>query len=232
MKHSGRARKAAFKIILFTLVAVIVVWGLSALTSAAAAVIAAIAVVLLPFLFIVWLLFSIFTLYFFRDPNPRVPSDKGVVLSPAHGKVDVLDRINEPRFMGGECQRISMFLSVIDIHVQNAPVSGQVSFFQYTEGEFMNAMRSECGLHNENALLGFQANDPAGKKVGVRVIAGVLARRIVPYVKEGDVVERGERIGLVQFGSRADIYLPLDAKIKIKLGDHLTGGETIIATFE
>jgi phosphatidylserine decarboxylase len=232
MKHSGRARKAAFKIILFTLITVIVVWGLSALTSAVTVIIATIAVALLPFMFIVWVIFSIFTLYFFRDPEPRVPPDKDIVVSPAHGKVDVIDRTNEPKFMGGECQRISMFLSVIDIHVQNAPVSGRVSFFQYTEGEFMNAMRSECGLHNENALLGFEANDPPGKKVAVRVIAGVLARRIVPYVKEGDVVERGERIGLVQFGSRADIYLPLDAKIKIKLGDHLTGGETIIAAFE
>ena len=96
----------------------------------------------------------------------------------------------------------------------------------------MNAMKSECALHNENALLGFEATEPPGVKMAIRVIAGVLARRIVPYVKAGDVVQKGERIGLVQFGSRADIYLPLNAKIKIKLGDHVVGGETIIASFE
>jgi phosphatidylserine decarboxylase len=228
MKHSGRARKAAFKIILFTLIAVIVVWVLSA----AAAVIATIAVAVLPSLFVLWVIFSLFTLYFFRDPNPRVPPDKGVVLSPAHGKVDVIDTTTEPKFMGGECQRISIFLSLIDIHVQNAPVTGKIAFFQYTEGEFMNAVRAECGLHNENVLLGFEASEPASLKLAIRVIAGVLARRIVPYVKEGDVVERGERIGLVQFGSRADVYLPLNAKIKIKLGDHVTGGQTVIASVE
>src|SRR5262249_24747765 len=134
--------------------------------------------------------------------------------------------------MGGECQRISVFLSVVDIHVQNAPVSGQVSFFQYTEGEFMNAMKSECAQHNENALLAFEATEPTGIRMAIRVIAGVLARRIVPYVKAGDVVEKGDRIGLVQFGWRADIYLPLDVNIRIKLGDHVVGGETIIATIE
>jgi phosphatidylserine decarboxylase len=232
MKHSGRARKAAFKIILFTLVAVIVLWGLSALAAASAAVITTIAFVIFPFLFVVWLFFAIFTLYFFRDPTPRVPADKNAILSPAHGKVDVMDTITERKFMGGECQRISVFLSVIDIHVQNSPVSGRVGFFEYTEGEFMNAMKSECALHNENALLGFEATEPPGLKMAIRVIAGVLARRIVPYVKAGDVVQKGERIGLVQFGSRADIFLPLNAKIKIKLGDHVVGGETIIATFE
>jgi phosphatidylserine decarboxylase len=146
--------------------------------------------------------------------------------------VDVIDRITEPEVMGGECQRVSIFLSVLDIHVQNAPVSGKVSFFKYTEGEFMNAIRSECALCNENVLLGFAATEPAGIKLGLRLIAGVIARRIVPYIEPGDEVIKGERISLVQFGSRADIYLPLDAKIKVNLGDHVTGGETILAAFE
>jgi phosphatidylserine decarboxylase len=116
--------------------------------------------------------------------------------------------------------------------VQNAPISGKVGFYKYTEGEFMNAIRSECALCNENVLLGFEATEPAGIKLGLRLIAGVIARRIVPYIKPGDEVVKGERISLVQFGSRADIYLPLNATIKVKLGDHVTGGETILAAFE
>jgi phosphatidylserine decarboxylase len=146
--------------------------------------------------------------------------------------VDVIDRITEPEVMRGECQRVSIFLSVLDVHVQNAPVSGKVSFFKYTEGEFMNAIRTECAQCNENALLGFECTEPAGVKLGLRLIAGVIARRIVPFIQPGDEVVKGERISLVQFGSRADIYLPLDVTIKVKLGEHVTGGETILAALE
>jgi phosphatidylserine decarboxylase len=232
MKYSGKARKAAFKLILFSLIAVLVIWAIGAFTAAIMAVLATIAVVITPFLFILWILFAIFTLYFFRDPNPRVPPGSNLVLSPAHGKVDVIDTTTEREVMGGECQRVSIFLSVINVHVQNAPVTGKISFFKYTMGEFMNAIKSECALHNENVLLGFAATEPAGKKLGVRLIAGVIARRIVPFVKEGDEVIRGERISLIQFGSRADVYLPRDARIRVKLGDMVVGGETILAVFE
>jgi len=232
MKHSGRARKAAFKIIVITLIAVVVVWALIAFGTVMIAVLGAGAVAITPFVLALWGLFAFFTLYFFRDPDAKVPPGSNLILAPAHGKVDVIDRTTEPEFMGGECQRVSIFLSVIDVHVQNAPVSGKLTFFKYTEGEFMNAIRSECALRNENALLGFDATEPRGMKLGLRLIAGVLARRIVPYIKPGDEVVRGERISLVQFGSRADIYLPLDVKIKVKLGDHVTGGETILAALE
>src|SRR2546428_9047776 len=112
MKHSGRARKAAFKLILISLVAVLAVWGLGTLTVGAAAVIFAIALAIAPFLAIVWLIFAVFTLYFFRDPEAHPPVGANLVVSPAHGKIDVIDTTNEPQFMGGECQRISMFLSV------------------------------------------------------------------------------------------------------------------------
>ena len=87
-------------------------------------------------------------------------------------------------------------------------------------------------MHNENLLLGFEASEPRGQKVGVRIIAGVLARRIVPWAQQGDDVTRGERLSLVQFGSRADVYLPSNAKIKVRLGDHVVGGETVVAAFE
>ena len=134
--------------------------------------------------------------------------------------------------MGGECQRISMFLSVIDVHVQNAPVGGRVGIVKHTPGQYLNAMKAESAQFNENVLMGFDSDDPAGGKIGVRVIAGVLARRIIPWVKTGDTVARGERISLVQYGSRADVYLPKRAKIKVKLGDKVVGGETVLAAFE
>jgi phosphatidylserine decarboxylase len=229
MKHSGRARKASFKLILITLIAGALLWGLLWLGSVIAMFLLTIAV---PVLVGLWVLFSIFTLYFFRDPDPTVPAGPNQILAPGHGKVDVVDKTSEAEFIGGECHRISIFLSVIDIHVQNAPVTGKVTFFKYTMGEFMNAVRSECALHNENVLIGFEASEPRGLKMAVRLIAGVIARRIVPFVKLGDEVAKGERISLIQFGSRADIYLPLNAQIKVKAGDRAVGGETVLATYE
>lgn len=229
MKYSGRARKAAFKIILFSLIAL----ALFTATAVIGTILAAIAMpVLVTVLTILWIVFAVFTLYFFRDPNPHVPAGTNLVVAPGHGKVDVIDRTNEPLFMGGECQRVSIFLSVFDVHVQNAPVSGKIAFLRYTMGQFMNALKTECALHNENVLLGFDASEPAGQKIGVRLIAGVIARRIVPFVQQGEEVKKGDRISLIQFGSRADVYLPVTAKIKVKLGDHVVGGETILAAFE
>jgi phosphatidylserine decarboxylase len=227
MKHSGRARKAGFKLILFSLITVLVILAIGVFATFIGTVIVAI----IPVLIAVWVLFAIFTLYFFRDPNARVPAGAGLVLSPAHGTIDVIDTTTEAQFMGGECQRISMFLSVINVHVQNAPVGGKISYLKYTTGQFMNAMKVECALHNENVLMGFEAADPPGEKIGVRLIAGVLARRIVPFVEAGEEVARGDRISLIQFGSRADVYLPRSAVIKVKLGDKVVGGETILATF-
>jgi len=185
-----------------------------------------------PVLIATWILFGVFTLYFFRDPTPTVPAGANLVISPAHGKVDVIDTTTETQFMGGECQRISVFLSVFDVHVQNAPVSGKIAFYKYTTGQFLNALKTESAQYNENVLLGFAASEPAGLRMAVRLIAGVIARRIVPFVQEGEEVARGERISLIQFGSRADIYLPANAKIRVKLGDKVVGGETVLAVVE
>jgi phosphatidylserine decarboxylase len=229
MKHSGKARKAAFKLIFLSLIAAVVLWGLIAL----AAVISVVSAVALPLILaVVWLVFTVFTLYFFRDPEARVPAGAGLVLSPGHGKIDAIGTCVEPLFMGGECQRISMFLSVVDIHVQNAPVSGKIAFLKHTIGQFLNALKTESATHNENVLIGFESSEPAGKKIAVRLIAGVLARRIVPFVQAGDEVKIGERISLIQFGSRADVYLPAEFKIKVKLGDHVVGGNSILAALE
>jgi phosphatidylserine decarboxylase len=179
-----------------------------------------------------WVLFVVFTFYFFRDPDPLVPTAANLVVSPGHGKVDAIDTVNEPEFMGGECQRISIFLSVISVHVQCAPVAGRVACFKHTPGQYLSALKAESAQFNENVLIGFDAAEPPGEKIGVRLIAGVIARRIVPWIKENDIVQRGERISLIQFGSRVDVYLPQRAKIKVKLGDKVAGGETMIASFD
>ena len=227
MKHAGKATKAALKMVMITLVLVMLV----PVVGAVAAVIGGTMVAVSVFFLLAWLAFALFTLYFFRDPNPRVPAGTGLVVSPAHGKVDVVDTTTEAKFMNGECRRVSIFLSVLDVHVQNAPVSGKVAFFKYTEGQFLNAMKTECATCNENVLIGIEAADPPATKIGVRLIAGVLARRIVPWVETGDDLARGDRISLIQFGSRCDVYLPMSANVKVKLGDRVVGGETILAVF-
>ena len=171
-------------------------------------------------------------LLFFPRPRPHGANCKTLVIAPGHGKVDAVDTTTEPEFMGGECRRVSIFLSVIDIHVQNAPVTARVAYFKHTPGQYLNALNADSAKFNENVLLGFEAVEPAGEKIGVRLIAGLIARRIVPWVQQNDAVQRGERISLIQFGSRVDVYLSRRAKIKVKLGDKVIGGETVLAQFE
>jgi phosphatidylserine decarboxylase len=225
MKHSGKARRAAFRIILATFIIVAVLVALGAI----AAFFGTAVVVIAPFLIGIWVVFALFTLYFFRDPTARVPKEERAILSPAHGKVDVVDITNEAQFMGGQCQRISMFLSVVNVHVQNAPLAGKVVFYKSTSGQFLNALKTECIEANENLLLGFEPSITGLPRVAVRLIAGAIARRIVPFVQQGDVVAAGERIGLIQFGSRVDLYLPTGTEIKVKIGDKVVGGETVVA---
>jgi phosphatidylserine decarboxylase len=183
-------------------------------------------------LMVLWALFVVFTFYFFRDPEANTPAGKNLVVAPGHGKVDVIDTTTEAEFMGGECQRVSIFLSVFDVHVQNAPVTGRIAYFKHKPGQYLNAMRTDCAEFNENVLMGIEAVEPRGEKVGVRLIAGLIARRIVPWVVENEAVTRGQRISLIQFGSRADVYLPRHAKIMVRLGDRVAGGETVLAVFE
>jgi phosphatidylserine decarboxylase len=232
MKHAGEARRAALRLIFLTLAAVCAV-GLLGLAlgwaSALVQFLGGLVVVLAFVLGALWFLFALFTLYFFRDPNAKTPDGPGLVVCPGHGKVDIVDQLAASQFPGGPCHRISMFLSVIDIHVQNAPISGRVVSVTRTAGKFISAMEADSALYNENVLIGLDSAETAGEKIGVRLIAGVLARRIVPFVKAGDEVKRGQRISLIQFGSRCDLYLPLEYQIKVKVGDKVVGGETIMA---
>ncbi|MCU0783589.1 MAG: phosphatidylserine decarboxylase [Verrucomicrobia bacterium] len=228
MKHAGKAQQAALRLILFTIGAVVVLLGAGFLAKVFGSFVGGLASALVA----LWVLFTVFTLYFFRDPEPQTPADRAAIVSPAHGTVDVVDETSEAEFMGGRCKRISIFLNVFNVHVQRAPVSGKIVFQKHTDGQFVSATRSDCGEFNENVLLGFVPTDFPNQKMGIRLIAGLIARRIIVWAAAGETVPRGERISLIQFGSRADVYLPLDTKIHCKLGDKVTGGETVIAAFE
>lgn len=225
MRHTGKAAQAARKMILWTFAALVLTIAGGVLAILLGLLIKAVAV----FLLCVWIFFAAFTLYFFRDPTPIVPAAADAIVSPAHGTVDLIDETMEPEVMGGPCRRVSIFLSVIDVHVQNAPVAGTITLVKHTPGQFLNALNTESAIHNENVLVGFDSRERAGEKIGVRLIAGLIARRIIPWIAINDALERGERISLIQFGSRCDLYLPMSARIQVKLGDHVKGGETIIA---
>jgi phosphatidylserine decarboxylase len=228
VKHSGKALFTALKMAGWSGAAVLALLAAAFLGKIIGSVVLEFSGVL----FGGWVLFALFTFYFFRDPDPMVPSGANLVIAPGHGKVDAIDSTTEPDFMGGECQRISIFLSVIDIHVQNAPVTARVAYFKHTPGQYLNALNADSAKFNENVLLGLESVEPPGEKVGVRLIAGLIARRIVPWVQQNDAVQRGERISLIQFGSRVDVYLSRKAKIKVKFGDKVIGGETVLAQFE
>lgn len=228
MKHSGKATQAAVKMLGWTFVLLFIILAMGLVAKFLGSLIIAVSTALV----LLWMLFAIFTLYFFRDPQARVPSGANLVVSPGHGKVDMIDELDEPVFMGGRCKRISMFLSVIDVHVQNTPVAGTVKYVRHTSGKFLNAMAAESAAENENVLIGFESSERPGVKIGARLIAGLIARRIIPWVSEGETVARGERMSLIQFGSRVDVYLPLSAKILVTLGDKTVGGETVLATLE
>lgn len=228
MKHSGKAFRAALRIIFWTLVVLVALFAAGVLATLLGGVIAAISGALIG----LWLLFVLFTLYFFRDPEPLAPTIPNAIVSPAHGKVDVVDETTEMEFMGGPCKRISIFLSVVDVHVQKAPVSGKIAFVRHKEGQFLSATKADCALHNENVLLGFLPTAYPEQKLAIRLIAGLIARRIIVWSELGESVNRSERISLIQYGSRCDVYFPMNAKVHVKLGDRLKGGESIIASFD
>lgn len=223
-KHAGKATVAALKLIFWSLLIVAGILALGIIAEYVARFIQT-AQYLLP---AVWVLFAIFCFYFFRDPQPLVPSEPGAIVSPAHGKIDFIGETEEP-WLGGRCHRISMFLSPLDVHVQYAPAAGRVNQVVHTPGKFSAAMSTATAQHNENVLITFDDLERPGQRLAVRLVAGVLARRIVPFVQPQEELARGERISLIQFGSRCELYLPLSAAITVKVGDKVKGGETIVA---
>ena len=168
---------------------------------------------------------TLFVLSFFRDPERTVPEGRNVVVSPADGKVVVIKDIYEPDYLQEEVTQISIFLSVFNVHVNRAPIGGVIETVKYNPGRFHIASVDKASLDNEQ--IGMVIRD-GNRKIFVKQIAGFIARRVVCYAKPGDVIKKGERYGLIRFGSRADIFLPKDAEIKVQLGDKLKGARDII----
>ena len=168
-------------------------------------------------------LLAAFFLWFFRDPNREIPQASGLIVSPADGKVTAIRQIQTPE---GEKYHVSIFLNVFDVHVNRSPIGGTVTLVEYREGGFMNAMNPESGLSNEQTLIQI---DGGGYEVAFKQIAGLLARRIVCNLKVGDVVERGQRMGLIKFGSRCDVLMPAEANLKVKVGSRVVGGSSLLA---
>lgn len=173
-------------------------------------------------------LFFIFSLYFFRDPERTVPADRNALLSPADGTIIDIREINEPRYLKTSARRVSIFMSVFNVHVNRAPASGTVEFMHYNPGKFISAFKDKASDENESLFVGIQSSERP-EKIGVKFIAGLIARRIVFYNKLKDAVSQGERINMIRFGSRVDIFCPVTAEIKVKNGDKVTAGITVIA---
>jgi phosphatidylserine decarboxylase len=225
MNHAGKAGQAGRRMICKALVLLLAILGGGLVAVLLHSLMAAATMVLV----LAWLLSILFTLYFFRDPSPIVPQKAEAIVAPAHGTVDMVGEHLENEYLGGPCQRISIFLSVFNVHVQNAPVAGRVAYLKHHPGQFLNAMKIQSAACNENVMIGLESSERTGEQIGVRLIAGLIARRIVPWVSAEDAVTRGERISLIQFGSRCDLYLPLTVEVKVKPGDKVRGGETVVA---
>jgi phosphatidylserine decarboxylase len=175
---------------------------------------------------IVPVLLACFFFWFFRDPKRPVPVEAGLVVSPADGKITEVARIQTP---GGERIRLSIFLSVFDVHVNRSPIAGRVREVRYQKGQYLNALNPDSAEKNEQNIVTVQGEE---FDVSFKQIAGLLARRIVFRFRVGDFVERGERVGLIKFGSRVDVVLPGHAHVRVVLGQRVKGGASVLADIQ
>lgn len=172
-----------------------------------------------------WII-ALFVLQFFRDPPREIPQDVGAVLSPADGRVIKVERTQDP-YGYREAILISVFMNVFNVHSNRSPVDGKVEKVQYFPGKFVNADMDKASLENERNAVVLKTSD--GQIVTFVQVAGLIARRILCYIKPGDLLSRGQRYGFIRFGSRVDVYLPLDANIKVSIGDKVSATTTILA---
>jgi phosphatidylserine decarboxylase len=168
----------------------------------------------------------LYTFYFFRDPDRESPVEPEAVVAPADGVVVEIVEKMETEVLNRGMRRVAIFLSVFDVHTNRAPIAGEVTYCKHYPGKFLDARNPECSVRNESQTWAFRN---AETTLVVRQITGAIARRIVGWSKVGDRVAKGERFGMIRFGSRTEVYLPLESEITVKLGDRVKGGETIVA---
>jgi phosphatidylserine decarboxylase len=171
-------------------------------------------------------LVALWVAYFFRDPVRSGERGDRVVISPADGKVVMITEVDEPTFMKSRAVRISIFMNVFNVHVNRYPVSGVVRYVERKTGKFLNAASESSSMENEQSSIGIETGS---NKILVKQIAGLIARRIITDSKEGEQVRQGERMGLIRFGSRVDVYVPVGSVIKVKVGDVAFAGVTVLA---
>ena len=173
----------------------------------------------------VLLLLALWVAYFFRDPERTGERGPTLVVSPADGKLIMITEVDEPSFMKGRATRLSIFMNVFNVHVNRYPVDGVVRYVHYNEGKFFNAAAEKSSLENEQMSVGIETG---GNRLLVRQIAGLIARRIVTYSKLGETVKQGDRMGIIRFGSRVDVFLPAGSTVRAKVGDITVAGVTIL----
>jgi phosphatidylserine decarboxylase len=176
-------------------------------------------------LIILPLIFLLFSLYFFRNPDRTVPKAENVIVSPADGKVLFIKDVYDNKFINGNAKQISIFMSLFDVHVNRIPIDGKLEYIKYHKGEFVAAFEDKASENNERCEFGIKSK--YGKILFTQV-AGLIARRIVYEIKQGDTVKIGERFGMIKFGSRVDIIAPENWTVKVKKGEHVLAGETIL----
>ncbi len=174
----------------------------------------------------VLLVVALWVAYFFRDPERTGERGSSLVVSPADGKLIMITEVDEPNFVKGRAVRMSIFMNVFNVHVNRYPVDGVVRYVHYNEGKFLNAAAEKSSLENEQMSVGIETPK---HRILVRQIAGLIARRIVTYSKAGDAAKQGERMGIIRFGSRVDVFIPTTSKIRARLGDLTTAGVTVLA---
>ncbi len=174
----------------------------------------------------IFLVLFLFTIAFFRDPNRPVPADPSAVVAPADGRVrDIVD-LDEKEVLKMKTRRVGIFLSIFDVHTNRAPIDGRIIYRQHHEGLCLDARDPDCPEKNEAMTWAFEN---LRATIVVRQLTGAIARRIVAWANVGDELKKGERFGMIRFGSRTELYLPLEAEILVKTGDHVSGGSTVIA---
>ncbi|MFO0797017.1 MAG: phosphatidylserine decarboxylase family protein [Gemmataceae bacterium] len=176
---------------------------------------------------------GVLVVWFFRDPERAVPTAPGLVISPADGKVVLIQELEYDEFVGGPAVQIGIFLSIFNCHLNRAPVAGRVVGLRYKMGKFLNAIRPESARENEQLAVRMQEDAPPYRRYVIRQITGAIARRIVCWLKPGDAVSRGERFGMIKFGSRTELVMPREAGLKIvtKLGDKVKAGLSVLAEY-